>query len=478
MKVNEFVGSAIKIAAGHEIGWSSEVDTLFTKLGSITEQYRSLGIVGTQVSKMVGLVNRFRECGSYPTLNFVKEELNINIETSDSVESVKDVQSFSERIVMDYVRSLDNMLSTDIENRNDANARDINWVNNQTRRIEAVRSAISKSSCGISAPNLMDFIDFRRSQPQGLSTGIKCIDEECYGFARNTLATIAAASGHGKSTVIESIVYNNIKNGKRCLIISREMQREVYFTDMFERFLYEEKGIELDNLKNKLKNPYFLTQGDLEVVGRYYSEFEEFIDGKLMVWDPEAFVTISFTASDDLLLNKGNLISFLNDRTSGRENEFDGELDMVAFDFIQQWDDGEHKKGDNAMKTIQEVSRAWKDKRGVGASFIVASQINREAEKEANKERNGVKGAYTKTCILGLSSVYFLSDYVFSVYRDDTDRSNVWICKLKARNSNGKMLEMEPVQVPAAYEHTMVGGDDFDLFANSDLGSASEDDLF
>lgn len=269
---------------------------------------------------------------------------------------------------------------------------------------------------------------------EGFKTNIDEIDQVTGGIQPGTLATIAAFTSHGKSTLIVSMIYKNIKAGKSGAAFSLEVAPSLLRKQLFSRFLYEEKGIEITTLEMDDPN---LDDKKKEQIRQHRPEFNDFLRGKLFI-------------VDEAVLTKANLASFRELSRLYREIEDKIEsLDFITYDHINQVELMFPDMGNRFIRTITSATKTYLNKRGALPATIMAMQTNREGHKRASKRA----GKYDLAALSELNEGERSSYYVIFMFTSDESKllQETKICMPKHRLG---ALVTEPVTVtfnPASF---------------------------
>lgn len=289
---------------------------------------------------------------------------------------------------------------------------------------------------------------------EGIKTGIVEIDEVTNGFRRGTVATFGGFVGHGKSTILNSITYQCVMEGLKCLYISLEMPAELLWP-MFQARYMIEQGVEAtttDFINHKLDTD------SIDKVKEFDAKYREDFSN-LIIIDESA---------------KGFNLNTLIDRE--KFNRFIehyvqmlGGLDLVCVDHVGQFELMFPDRGNQILKTIQSFSKTYKDQRGRQPLVMQACQINREGESRAAR-RNG---KYDIKAFADLNEVERTSSYLVTLHTSDDSRINneTRICMLKHRF--GRLIS-DPVTVNFNPAILKVGADATTI----DLSSEAASDVF
>lgn len=293
---------------------------------------------------------------------------------------------------------------------------------------------------------------------EGIKTSIEEIDRLTYGFQRKSIATIAAYTGHGKSTLIESIVYNNARLGKKCLIFSLELPPEHVWAHFEQRYAYE-SGIDVDKKDVSFRS---LNDSTADRVIALQEQFKQEIGNNIAVVDESAFK--SSDAMRKVLIDYSCLNKFLEKIAKKL-----GGLDVVVFDHVNQIELLYPDCGNRAIKAFQSSVKTFVDERGLSPVFIQACQANREGYRYALRNN----GKYLPTAVGDLNEVERSSAYLIFLYTDDDDAHSDNTRVTFAKHRFGQRYE-DVVNVPFHPEITSVGsGEAIDVSKDVDFSGAT-----
>lgn len=246
------------------------------------------------------------------------------------------------------------------------------------------------------------YSDDKHEGADGLITGISDLDREIGNIQRGTIASIAAFVAEGKTTAVNSIIYRNVKKGKKGILFSLEMHPKLLWMQFQARYLYEEHSIEIKASELIKKT---LTDEKRKLIAVHDEGFREFM-APLMI-KSEAVLTKAILLNPDLfaaLLRKYEKIL--------------GGLDFIAFDHVNQFDLMFDDLGNKIIKTIQMVVKNYKNQNQEPLVGLFAVQTNREGWKRARKR----DGKYDLLAISELNEVERSSTYVIFMYTSEDMR--------------------------------------------------------
>ena len=353
-------------------------------------------------------------------------------------------------------------------------------ANNESTDYDYISDKMSEAIEGLKSINSSyDNIDItpivytpRTELSEGIKSGVPELDKLTMGWQRTTIATVAAFTGHGKSTFLNSMIYNAASEGRKIVLFSLELSREIAWACFEQRWNWEH-GVECDRTEFTFRA---LNNKRTEGVLANQEEYQTVIASNIAVIDESSFENkkqLKAVLSDYTEMN--NLLESLAKKLGG--------LDMVCIDHVGQIDlmfgtsGNKGEFGNRAIKTFQSSAKTFKDQRDISPVFIQAVQCNREGYKRALTHN----GQYLLTAIGDLNEVERSSSYVVFLYTDEDDKACETTRMTLTKNRLGQVFT-EPIAVPFLPQYTKVGNDFSLENSGSDmLGDsyqASEGDLF
>lgn len=261
----------------------------------------------------------------------------------------------------------------------------------------------------------------------GYKLNVSEIDQVTGGLQDGTVASIAAFTGHGKSTLAISSMYKNIKLGKTGVLFSLEITPKLVMQQFYSRWLFEEKGVEM--------TPRAMMDGTLddsqkEVYEKYRAEFNEFMKGKLLILDEsilDASILTNFRELSRLYKAAETLIE---------------SVDFVVFDHIGQVELLFEGMGNRFVKTLTSATKTFTNSRGRKPVSIMCVQTNRQGLQRAQR-RNG---KYDLQAISDLNEVERSSFYCIFMYTSD-DMKLLQETKIMLLKHRLGALVTEPVSI-------------------------------
>lgn len=369
-------------------------------------------------------VRKVAEEGSYPDKKYFADQGYEPIRTTKSISELK---VYAKAIADGW--NYEALRSGVISVLNDSNT-----FSDLSEKIQALSDNRPKDSSSLDAYDVELEDETNVQKVEGIKTNIDEIDQLTGGIQPGTLATIAAFTSHGKSTLVVSMIYKNIKLGKAGAAFSLEIAPSLLRKQLYSRFLYEEKGIEITTLEMADPN---LDDKKKEQLAQHRQEFNDFLRGKLFI-------------VDEAVLNKANLSSFRELSRLYHEIEDKLEsLDFITYDHINQVELMFPDMGNRFIRTITSTTKTYQNKRGALPATIMAMQTNREGHKRASKRA----GKYDLAALSELNEGERSSYYVIFMFTSDESKllQETKICMPKHRL--GALLT-EPVTVtfnPASF---------------------------
>lgn len=234
---------------------------------------------------------------------------------------------------------------------------------------------------------------------KGVNTGIKELDDVTFGIQPGTVASVCAFTGHGKSTLTESILFKNSLEGKKSCLVSLEMSPEIIWAQMEARYMNQVKGLQVSAQDIQFRK----IPSDLEEkLLKYEEDFKNEFACNIVIIDESKI-------SKAMMLNY-KLFSALMRKIAEKL----GGLDLVAFDHVGQFELMFPDCGNQIIKSIQSFAKTFIHN-NIKPAVIMAVQTNRQGESRARK-RGGI---YDIQAISDLNEVERTSTYIIFMYTSD-----------------------------------------------------------
>jgi hypothetical protein len=284
-----------------------------------------------------------------------------------------------------------------------------------------------------------DVYDKRKNKDPGLKSFIAPIDNHVQSFELGTMSTLMGESGHYKTTLSLSMMYNNIvERGKNVVFVSLEMDRNLIMDQLMSRHTYNDKFV--GTLNNPVPSDR-LRDADL-------NEAEEEIV-KNQVWDD---LKNNDEYGDFEILGYDDFMDFSVTGLRSRLARVDFEIDGVIVDHIQETAYFDHSFDTRYTNPINYYVRAFsqltKDVDGTGkkSHVMLLSQVNKEGFQHAQKK----KGQYHENAVAEGHTIKRESTVIWSTYANDEDQSlgqtRVYIPKnrLGAPMKQPEIIDVDP----------------------------------
>ncbi len=181
-----------------------------------------------------------------------------------------------------------------------------------------------------------------RADTRGLTTGNWYIDDATGGLMPGFVWVFGASSSWGKSSFLISMTDENIKQGKKVLIVSAEDDEKIYG----DRLLIRRSKVSADNFRKRR-----LTNEEKHRIADVVQKGED--------------MPVFFDA-------RGKSIEWVTAKVKQLIKEYG--IDAVAFDYLQAFD-GDKRQQDRRMQ-INYIDRMMTDTiKGAGVTGIIFSQI-------------------------------------------------------------------------------------------------------
>jgi len=250
----------------------------------------------------------------------------------------------------------------------------------------------------------------------GLKMGIRELDNSTNGFQRGTVASICAYTGHGKSTAINSALYNNIKEGKKVLLLSIEIPTDMAWKQFETRYMFSEKnlGVDVQNMTNHTLAPNIEKQ-----VVFHEPDFKNDIVPNLLI-------------IDESKITKKIMLDYRKISKLFRKAEKKlGGLDIVVVDHVGQLELQYPECGNSILRQLTSAAKTYRNEKGEKIMMMWAVQCNREGVKRATRR----EGQYDLQAIADLNEVERSSSYCVFLYTSDAMKitQETKVSLLKAR---------------------------------------------
>ena len=236
----------------------------------------------------------------------------------------------------------------------------------------------------------------------GVSTGFTDIDEALNGLQNSEMIIVAARPSMGKTALAVNIAHNAAKKGKKVLVFSIEMSKEL----LGERLLAAEARVDLSKLKT----------------------------GNLEQEDWDRISTAIDTLSDlDLIIDDTSAIPMNQIKNKARRMKVETGLDLIVIDYLQYI--GSTGKQENRQQEISTISRELKAMaKDLNCPVLVLSQLSRNVE--ARTDKRPIMSDLRES-----GSIEQDADVIMMLYREDyynPETENRNTCEvIIAKNRNG-----------------------------------------
>ena len=231
-----------------------------------------------------------------------------------------------------------------------------------SQAIQALESAVVQSTGNTLQPlstslkQVYEFVDesSRKAELLGVPSGIRDLDVLLGNFQKGDVYIFAARPGQGKTSLLQSILINAAKAGKRCALFSLEMSNE----KVTDRWLAMETNLNVQML----------------------------ITGKIGEQQWPAF-TAGIERLDQLPIFTDDTPAISPAQVLARCRKLimtSGPLDLVAIDYLQLMKP--NGKSENRTQEIGLISRALKSlAKELHVPVLAAAQLNRALEARSDK---------------------------------------------------------------------------------------------
>ena len=284
----------------------------------------------------------------------------------------------------------------------------VNDSNDSKSTIEAISKIVSDTPRDSSVTEQISTFTFGKSLERpitaGIKTGVTELDEITNGFQPATIATIAAFTGHGKSTFTNSIIFKNALDGKKCVLLSLELAPDLVWLQLEARYMYQVKGLQVstqDLLFHKVSSD--IQQKILDAEQDFINDFAS----NVIIID-EGFINKKIATDYKLFTS---LIKEITDKWNGK-------LDILGVDHAGQFELLYPECGNQVIKALQSFSKTYESEEGAKPVVLMAVQCNRDGNAYAMKH----DGKYNLQAIADLNEVERSSSYIVFMYTSDDSK--------------------------------------------------------
>ncbi len=230
----------------------------------------------------------------------------------------------------------------------------------------------------------------------GIRTNIPDIDAVTMGISSGKLAVIFAPPGGFKTSTSLNMVYINSMEGDNSLVLSLEIPKGEYKTNIMARHGYS-MNISIEPLK-VIKG--MLTPEEQKDLLAVEADFEAKLKGKIIFMD-----------SDDV-----RIPTFASFRTQLKRKIRENNIRTVYVDFIQQFKDFDVKGETDERQLLNKVVSALRYLSVTeDVRFIILSQANRAGYEYADRN----EGTMKMTNISEINNLERYAYYIISLYSND-----------------------------------------------------------
>lgn len=299
---------------------------------------------------------------------------------------------------------------------------------------------------------------------EGMLLGVEEIDKTTHGFQRGCVASICGFTGHGKSTLCDSMVYTNVMNGKKVLILSLELSSELVWKYIETRYMFDTKGLNvcLEEIQQHTLNPNLTA-----CVRQFEGDFRNDVMSNLLI-------------IDENILTKKMLLDFrkINKLFKAAEKKLGG-LDMVVLDHVGWLERSYPDMGNNMLKQLTSAAKTFKNELGNKIVMVWAVQCNREGVKRASRR----EGQYDLMAIGDLNEIERASSYCVFLYTSDSMKITQETKISLLKNRLGVPIPVpfktsftpNVVAIGKKFDRVELSNNDFDFTESGDFEDLPED---
>lgn len=362
-------------------------------IDSIVETFISCDYIPAQDKKILKHIATVAENGNYPSADYFKTFYE---KPQIQYKSIAEILTYSKTVVDFYkTQHIQKELIKAINDSTDSKT-----------LVSKVESVVLETDTKEVADDLDEYkptlYSSEKGKPstKGITLGIPEVDAETNGFQLGNIVSVCGFTGHGKSTLVNSMLFKNVLEGRKCVLVSLELAPALVWLMIQARYLYEVKGLQVtttDLIQRRL------TSEMEKKVESFDADFKNDICSNLLIVDESYF-------------NKQTLLNYklLAKKFKNIEENLSG-LDVIAWDHVGQLELLFPECGNIIIKQIQSFTKTYLTKTGSNIVTVFAVQCNREGEKRA-KRREGV---YDLQAIADLNEIERSSSYIVFMYTSD-----------------------------------------------------------
>ena len=186
---------------------------------------------------------------------------------------------------------------------------------------------------------------------RGITSGYKKLDKLCSGFQGGEMYIIAARPSMGKTSLVMNIVeHAAVENNIPCAVFSLEMSAKL----LVQRLIVARAGVSMSRLMGGLLN-----REELRAVTRSCGELQK----------------------SAIFIDETPGLNILDFRAKARRLKKEGNIGLIAIDYLQLMTSDSKKSKDNRQIEISEISAGIKGvAKELDVPIIVLAQLNRQVE--------------------------------------------------------------------------------------------------
>lgn len=326
------------------------------------------------------------------------------------------------------------------------------------------------------AQSFREFYKAKKSQPSGMLTKIKSIDDAIGGIGYGMTMTIMGYVANFKTMLATNIVYNNVMDLKyNVCLISLEVPKEDVLFNLLCRHSYSPKFQEFPFISSRKMRDCVLTPEEEEFIFTVVLEdFYNYVDhGMLRILDETDFRTFSFGEISEMLENVDD--EMLEKTGVGLDGVIVDHMHLCKFNGSGNKFGSSSEEGNAYVSFFRKKAISFRRDPITKASrklmMLLLAQVNRDGYKRAEKS----KGHYDLRAIAELNELERASQMIVSVFTTAEMKLSKEATVQLLKNRNGATVD-EPQSIfvePAAY----FIGEEMDGF--SDVISMTElEDVF
>lgn len=313
-----------------------------------------------------------------------------------------------------------------------------------------------------SPDNFREFYERKKTQPTGLQTFVKEVDEKIGGISGGMLMVLGGFVGSYKTTFGLNMAYNNAKklNYNLCYI-SLEVPKEEVMFNLLSRHSFDSKFTEFPYVShNKMKQCTMTPEEEKFVMGTVLNDFYT-VGGQIKLLDETDFKTFSMSeirekleAIDDEMKEKTGY---------PLDGVFWDHANLFKFNGSDKKKQTDGAEGNEYVSFIRKLAISFRKDKETNTkrklSMVILAQVNRDGWKRAVKN----KGRYDLRALAEINELERAGQVICTIFTDEAMKTSKEATMQLLKNRNG-VTNIDPITIfvdPEAY----VAGEEMEGFS-------------